>query len=59
MAADLVLLTRNPLTDIAATRAIDAVVLRGEVQDRAALDRMLADTRAKVAAWNAEAARAQ
>ncbi|MBO9696528.1 MAG: amidohydrolase family protein [Sphingopyxis sp.] len=53
MAADLVLLTKNPLEDIAATRAIDTVVMRGTVQDRAALDRMLADTRAKVAAWNA------
>ena len=56
MAADLVLLTKNPLEDIAATRAIDTVVLRGMVQDRAALDKMLADTRAKVAAWNAEGA---
>ena len=56
MAADLVLLTKNPLEDIGATRAIDTVVLRGVVQDRAALDKMLADTRAKVAAWNAETA---
>ncbi len=56
MAADLVLLTKNPLQDIAATRAIDTVVMRGTVQDRAALDKMLADTRAKVAMWNAEAA---
>ena len=55
MAADLVLLTKNPLEDIAATRAIDTVVLRGEVLDRAALDKMLADTRVKVAAWNATA----
>lgn len=56
MAADLVLLAKNPLQDIAATRAIDAVVMRGTVQDRAALDKMLVDARAKVAAWNAEAA---
>lgn len=56
MAADLVLLTENPLKDIAATRAIDTVVMRGVVQDRAALDKMLADTKAKVAAWDAEAA---
>ncbi|HET6524518.1 amidohydrolase family protein [Sphingopyxis sp.] len=56
MAADLVLLTKNPLEDSAATRAIDTVVLRGMVQDRATLDKMLADTRAKVAAWNAEGA---
>ena len=55
MAADLVLLTKNPLEDIAATRAIDTVVMRGAVFDRAALDKMLADTRAKVAAWNGKA----
>lgn len=55
-AADLVLLDRNPLEDINATRAIHAVVLRGSVYDRAALDAMLADTRAKVTAWNAQAA---
>lgn len=53
MAADLVLLTRNPLDDIAATRAIDTVIMRGMVHDRAALDRMLADTKAKVAIWDA------
>jgi len=29
------------------------------VYDRAALDKMLADTKAKVAAWNAEAAKTQ
>lgn len=55
MAADLVLLTKNPLEDIAATRAIDTVIMRGKAYDRAALDKMLADTRAKVAAWSAEA----
>jgi imidazolonepropionase-like amidohydrolase len=55
--ADLVLLDRNPLIDIAATRAIRTVVLRGKVHDRTTLDRMLADTRAKVAAWNAQAQR--
>lgn len=59
MAADLVLLTKNPLEDIAAMRAIDAVVMRGGVYDRAALDKMLADTRAQVAVWNVEAAKAQ
>lgn len=53
--ADLVLLERNPLADIRATQAIRAVMLRGQVHDRAALDRMLADTRAKVAAWNTQA----
>ena len=54
-AADMVLLDRNPLEDITATRAIQAVMLRGTVHDRAALDRMLADTRDKVAAWNGAA----
>ena len=54
-AADLVLLRRNPLEDIEAVRAIETVVLRGKVFDRAALDAMLAETRAKVAAWNAAA----
>ena len=52
MAADLVLLTRNPLGDITATRAIDTVIMRGTVHDRAALDTMLADTKAKVATWD-------
>jgi hypothetical protein len=52
-AADLVLLDRNPLTDIGATRDINAVILRGKVYDRAALDSMLAETRAKVASWDA------
>lgn len=55
--ADLVLLTRNPLEDITATRAIEAVVLRGRTFDRATLDAILAKTRAQVAKWNAEAAR--
>lgn len=57
MAADLVLLERNPLEDMAATRAIDTVLMRGQVFDRAALDTMLADTKAKVAAWNEIAAK--
>ncbi|WP_457319717.1 amidohydrolase family protein [Stenotrophomonas sp. P5_B8] len=54
-AADLVLLTRNPLEDIAATRAIDTVVLRGHVYDRKALDALLSQTGAKVAGWKAAA----
>jgi len=53
MAADLLLLTRNPLDDIAATRAIDTVIMRGAVHDRAALDTMLAETKARVATWDA------
>lgn len=56
MAADLVLLGQNPLEDIAATRAIDTVVMRGKVYDRAALDAMLVAAREQVAKWNAEAA---
>lgn len=55
--ADLVLLDRNPLEDITATQTVDTVILRGAVEDRAALDRLLADARAKVARWNAEAAK--
>ncbi len=55
--ADLVLLDRNPLEDIAATRTVNTVVLRGRVEDRAALDKLLADAKAKVARWNAEAAK--
>lgn len=54
-AADLVLLEADPLRDIAATRRIAAVVLRGRAYDRAALDAMLAAARAKVAAWDAAA----
>ncbi|MES2337235.1 MAG: amidohydrolase family protein [Pseudomonadota bacterium] len=50
-AADLLMLDRNPLTDIAATRAIRTVVLRGRVFDRAALDAMLRDVQVKVAAF--------
>lgn len=52
-AADLVLLDRNPLQDINATRAIDTVILRGHVYDRKALDGMLERARKQVAAWNA------
>ncbi len=55
-AADLVILERNPLLHINATREINTVILRGHVYDRNALDGMLDETRSKVAAWNAEAA---
>ncbi|HEY1139531.1 MAG TPA: amidohydrolase family protein [Lysobacter sp.] len=48
--ADIVLLDRNPLQDIGATRAIHAVVLKGDYLDRAALDALLADVRARVQA---------
>lgn len=56
-AADLVILDRNPLADIRATRAVRAVILRGQLHDRAALDRMLEETKAKVEAWNAKEGR--
>ncbi len=52
--ADLVLLDANPLADIAATRSISMVMLRGQPFDRARLDTMLAQTRAQVARWNAD-----
>jgi imidazolonepropionase-like amidohydrolase len=48
--ADLLVLDANPLQDIAATRKIRTVVGRGQVYDRARLDRMLAETKAWVAA---------
>lgn len=47
-AADLLLLDRNPLADISATRAIRGVVMRGVYHDRAALDAMLRETAARV-----------
>lgn len=46
-AADMVLLARNPLEDIANTRSITAVFLAGRHYDRAALDRLLAFTKAQ------------
>ncbi len=54
-AADLVLLDADPLQDIAATRRIDTVVLKGEAYDRARLDTMLADVAARVATQQAAA----
>lgn len=42
-AADLVLLTADPLADIANVSRIDSVILRGRLLDRAALDRLLSD----------------
>ena len=47
--ADVVLLDRNPLDDIRATRAIAAVVLKGRFLDRAALDALLAEAQAQAA----------
>jgi imidazolonepropionase-like amidohydrolase len=51
--ADLLLLTRDPLQDISATRGIEGVVLRGRWFDRSALDRLLETARHKVAAAEA------
>ena len=47
--ADVVLLDRNPLDDIRATRGINAVVLKGRYLDRAALDGLLAEAQAQAA----------
>lgn len=47
--ADLIILNRNPLADIRATRDIDAVVVKGRHLDRTALDAMLADVAARAA----------
>ncbi|MGQ0383443.1 MAG: amidohydrolase family protein [Gammaproteobacteria bacterium] len=47
--ADLLILDRNPLDDITATRAIRAVVVKGRMFDRAALDAMLAEVEARAA----------
>jgi imidazolonepropionase-like amidohydrolase len=47
--ADLVLLNANPLADIRNAHAIHAVVLRGRVLNRAALDRVLANAVASAA----------
>jgi imidazolonepropionase-like amidohydrolase len=47
--ADLVLLNANPLTDIRNAHDIHAVVLRGRVLNRAALDRALGDAAALAA----------
>lgn len=54
--ANLVLLDADPLQDITATRRIHAVVLDGRMHDRAALDALLAQVRAKVAQQQAAAA---
>jgi imidazolonepropionase-like amidohydrolase len=45
--ADLLVLDRNPLSDITATRAIRAVVVKGRLLDRASLDGMLAEVAAR------------
>ena len=45
-AADILILDANPLRSIKATRSINAVVLRGRLLDRAALDALLAEAKA-------------
>jgi imidazolonepropionase-like amidohydrolase len=49
-AADLVVLEANPLEDIRNTSRINAVILRGRLLDRAALDATLAKVKARYAA---------
>ncbi|NEX94108.1 amidohydrolase family protein [Caulobacter sp. 17J65-9] len=53
-AADLVILDRDPLKDISATRAINGVVLHGKYLDRAALDGLMQTAADKVAAAEAK-----
>lgn len=48
--ADLIVLDADPLQDIGALRKLRLVVSRGKVYDRAQLDKLLADTKAWVAA---------
>jgi hypothetical protein len=45
MPADLVLLDRDPLADVRATRAVRSVIAGGRLYDRAALDRLLESAR--------------
>jgi imidazolonepropionase-like amidohydrolase len=47
--ADLVLLDGDPLQEISSTRRIRAVVLRGKLLDRAALDKLLEQARTSAA----------
>jgi imidazolonepropionase-like amidohydrolase len=44
--ANFVILNQNPLSDISHTKGINAVVLNGELFDRAQLDQMLNDAKA-------------
>jgi len=46
-AADILILDANPLSDVKATRAIRGVVLHGQWLDRAALDTLLANAKAR------------
>jgi imidazolonepropionase-like amidohydrolase len=51
--ADILVLDRNPLEDIRATRAIHSLVVRGKALDRVALDALLAEAKARAAATSA------
>jgi imidazolonepropionase-like amidohydrolase len=53
--ADLVLLDKDPLADIHNTRSIQAVVLRGKLYPRVALDAMLAKAQTLVSSQDASA----
>ncbi|MBL0742946.1 amidohydrolase family protein [Chryseolinea lacunae] len=46
--ADMLILNQNPLLDIQATRSIDAVMLKGKLLDRKALDALFEDAAKKV-----------
>ena len=48
-AADLLILDANPLEDISATRGIHAVIVKGQLLDRAALDQLVAEAKARAA----------
>ena len=52
-ASDLVILDANPLADIAATRRIHGMVIRGSYRDRKSLDAMLDEVAREVAALKA------
>lgn len=49
--ADIVILNKNPLESIAATRSIETVVMKGQVYDREALDKMMAKAKHQVSQW--------
>ena len=51
-AADVLILDGNPLKDIRATRAVRGIVLHGKWLDRAALDVLLAEAKAKAGKSN-------
>jgi len=50
--ADLVLLNSNPLADLSAVRAIDAVILAGAIYDRKDLDQLLSGVQNAASHWS-------